>query len=106
MRVRIRFGKSVKVAKVRRKNRRAALAIAALLMPAALAAWALAFWRLAADLNLAGRFAITSGPFSHWQVWMGLAALLQATCFVLNRYGRSQPPPPGAEEESFSPTFR
>ena len=48
----------------------------------------LAFWRIGADLNLTGSFAIPSGLFSHWQVWMGAAALLQLCASVLNRYGR------------------
>ena len=53
-----------------------------------LAALVLAIWRLGADLNLTGSFAIPSGLFSHWQVWMGAAVLLQVCSLALNRYGR------------------
>ena len=67
-----------------------ALAMAALLTPGAVAAMVLAFWRLGADLNLTSSFAIPSGLFSHWQVWMGAAAALQLCAFVLNRYGHSE----------------
>jgi hypothetical protein len=88
MRVRIRFGKGPKVAKKRRRNQRIALAVAALLTPAAAMAGALGLWRIAADLNWTSSFAIPSGVFSHWQVWLGVAALLQLCASVLNRYGR------------------
>jgi hypothetical protein len=48
----------------------------------------LALWRIAADLNFANSFAIASGLFSHWQVWLAAAILLQLCSRVLNRYGR------------------
>ena len=50
-------------------------------------AYALGFWRLASDLGLAGEFSIT-GMFSHWQVSIALALLLNLAAVVLNRYGR------------------
>ena len=62
--------------------------LAALLTPAALIASVLAAWRVAADLNFASRFAIPTGLFSHWQVWLGAAIGLQLCSRVLNRYGR------------------
>ena len=77
--VRIRFGKGLKVGTKRRKNKRIALAVAALLPPAAFLAGVLGAWRIAADLNWTNSFAIPSGIFSHWQVWMALAAGLKAT---------------------------
>ena len=89
MLVRIRFGKGLRVGKARRKNRRVALAVSALLTPGAFLASVLALWRIAADLSWAGKFAITSGVFSHWQVWMVVAALLQACSRMLARYGKS-----------------
>jgi len=89
--VRIRLGKGTKPAIKRSRNRRVALALAALLTPAAVAALVLAFWRLGADLNLTSSFAIPSGLFSHWQVWMGAAAGLELCAFALNRYGRTEP---------------
>jgi hypothetical protein len=90
--VRIRFRKGPKVSRKRRKNQKIALAIAALLPPAALCAGVLGLWRIASDLNWAGSFAISSGIFSHWQVWMGGAALLQLCARALNRYGKSGDP--------------
>jgi hypothetical protein len=90
--VRIRFGRGTKVGKKRRKNQRVALAVASLLTPAAFLASVLAFWRIAADMGWTGSFAIPSGIFSHWQVWMGLAAALQFCSYLLNRYGKSGDP--------------
>ena len=87
--VRIRFGKGLKLGRKRQKNKRFALVLAALLPPSALAAGLLAAWRIAADLNLAGSFAISSGVFSHWQVWLGAAVALQLCARALNRYGKS-----------------
>jgi hypothetical protein len=58
------------------------------LTPAAVLFSALGAWRIAADLHWANRFAIPSGLFSHWQVWLGGAALLQVCSRALNRYGR------------------
>jgi hypothetical protein len=69
------------------KNRHVALGLAALLTPAALMAYVLGFWRLAADIGVAGEFGIT-GVFSHWQIWILIAAVLHLSGYVLNRYGR------------------
>ncbi len=68
--------------------RRVAGPAGALLTPAAVLALALGCWRLAADLNFTGQFVISGGLFSHWQVWIGLAALLQICASRLSRYGR------------------
>jgi len=87
--VRIRFGRGPQVQKTGRKNRRLALASAALLTPAAVMACVLGLWRLAADLKIAGEFGITSGVFSHWQVWLSLAAVLEWAAWALNRYGHA-----------------
>jgi hypothetical protein len=51
----------------------------------------LAFWRLAADLKITNQFPIADGLFSHWQVWVSGAAVLQLCAVVLNRYGNPQP---------------
>ncbi len=59
-----------------------------LLTPAAVVALAMAFWRVGADLNLTGQFVISGGLFSHWQVWLGIAALLQGAASLLGRYAR------------------
>jgi hypothetical protein len=90
--VRIRFGKGPKVVKKRLKNQRVALAVAALLPPAAFLAGVLGAWRIAADLNWTNSFAIPSGIFSHWQVWLGAALALQLCARRLNRYGKSGDP--------------
>ena len=92
MKVRIRFGKSARVGKNRVRNRRWALLAGALLTPLALVAWVLGIWRIAADLNWTNPFAIPSGPFSHWQLWFGLGALLQWCSRLLHRYGKRQDP--------------
>jgi len=85
--VRIRFGKGPRIGKQFGKNREVALAIAALLTPATVLASVLALWRIAADMNWTNSFAIPSGLFSHWQVWLGAAVLLQLCSRLLNRYG-------------------
>ena len=90
--VRIRFGKGPKVAGKRRKNRQTALAVAALLPPAAFMACLLGLWSIAADLNWTGSFAIPSGIFSHWHVWLGEAVALQLCARMLKRYGKRGDP--------------
>ena len=90
--VRIRFRRGPKIDRRRRPNKRLALAVAALLPPLALTAALLAAWRVAADLKLAASFAIPAGFFSHWQVWLGAAVLLEVCAHALNRYGKSEDP--------------
>jgi hypothetical protein len=51
-------------------------------------ACALALWRLGYDLNWTGRFAISEGFFSHWQVWLATAVLLQILGSKLQGLGR------------------
>ena len=87
--VRIRFSKGPSIGKKRRTNRRVALAIAALLTPAAFLVGVVGLWRLTSDLGVTAGFAISSGIFSHWQVWLATAVLLQLCARQLNRYGRS-----------------
>ena len=50
----------------------------------------LAFWRLAADLNATGQFPISDGLFSHWQIWLASATVLQFSALLLNRYGKAE----------------
>jgi len=90
MRVRIRFSRGTQVLQQGRKNQHVALALASLLTPAAVMACALAFWRLSADFKVTNQFPITVGLFSHWQVWVSVAAVLQLFAVVLNRYGNPQ----------------
>ena len=87
--VRIRFGRGPNVDRRRKKNRRVALAAAGLLTPAAFLVGVVGLWRLTADLGFTAGFAISSGIFSHWQVWLATAVLLQFCAHLLNRYGHS-----------------
>ncbi len=95
MLIRIRFAKPTKSRRAPgkgegadgRHNRRLARAAAALMSPAALMAGVLGFWRIGADLRWTSGFAIPSGLFSHWQVWLGGAFVLQLCAHILNRYG-------------------
>jgi hypothetical protein len=64
--------------------------------PLALMAWALAGWRLAADLKWTGDFAISSGVFSHWQVWVALGIVVQFAAFLLHRLARGDEDGDGA----------
>jgi hypothetical protein len=64
--------------------------VAAFLTPLALTQGVLAFWRLGADLDFLGDFFISSGVFSHWQVWLALAIGTQAASVSLNRWLRNQ----------------
>lgn len=86
--VRVRFRQGPRVRRKGTKNQRLALAFASLLVPAVLAAWVLAIWRIGSDLRMAGDFAITTGLFSHWQVWVAIAASLNTLVVALNRYGK------------------
>jgi hypothetical protein len=85
--VRIRLKSGRPIQRKRGKNRHVASGLAALLTPLALMAYVLGLWRLASDMGAAGEFGIT-GLFSHWQVWIPVAVLLQMTAAALNRYGR------------------
>ena len=87
--VRIRLGRSVSRRVRSSGEHRLALGLAALLTPAALMASVLGFWRIGPDLNWTASFAIASGIFSYWEVWIGTAAVLQFCAYVLNRYGKS-----------------
>jgi hypothetical protein len=87
MLVRIRLRAGPRVQRKLHKNQHVALALSSLLTPAALMACALGAWRIAADLNITRQFAIPSGFFSHWQVWLGSAAVLELIAVALNRYG-------------------
>ena len=86
--VRIRFGSGARVVARPRVRGRFALGVAGLLTPAAVLASVLALWRIAADMNWTGSFAISAGFFSHWQVWLGAAAILQLCAHLLNRYAK------------------
>jgi hypothetical protein len=86
--LRVRLKLRPALAKRLARHREFALLTGTLLTPAALMALVLGCWRLGSDLNWTGEFAISHGLFSHWQVWIALAALLQVCASILNRYGR------------------
>ncbi len=88
--VKLRLGYGPHVRRQGVRNRRVAVTAAALLTPFSVIAFALGGWRLAADLQWANRFAIASGPLSHWQVWIAVSFLLQAGAALLNRYAEDQ----------------
>lgn len=88
--VRIRFARGPRVSRTGRKNQRLAAVTAALLTPASVMALTMGLWRIASDLNWTSSFYVDSGPFSHWQLWLGAAALLQLCSHYLNRYGKSK----------------
>jgi len=56
-----------------------------ILNPASVFALALGLWRLGADLGVTNPFALSDGPFSHWQVWMVAAGGLQAIGYALRK---------------------
>lgn len=88
MKVRIRLATGPPIKRKSGKNRHLASAAGALLVPASLMTYVVGFWRLASDMGLAAGFT-ADGLFSHWQVWIALAALIHGTASILNRYGRA-----------------
>jgi hypothetical protein len=88
--VKIRVGTGPRIRRQAIRNRSVAATAAALLTPFSVLAFALGGWRLAADLEWAARFAIASGPLSHWQVWLAFALLLQIAAALLNRYAETR----------------
>jgi hypothetical protein len=88
MTVRIRLKYEHAVRKTVALNRQAALIASSLMAPISLMAWALGGWRVLADLKMAGEFAIATGLFSHWQVWIALGIVLQLAAFLLHRFSR------------------
>ncbi|MBL8174344.1 MAG: hypothetical protein JNK48_06735 [Bryobacterales bacterium] len=86
MRIRIRIGQGPRIQRKEGKNRHLAMGAAALLTPASVMAAILGVWRICADIGLTGPFAIPTGLFSHWQVWLAIAALLQLLSMALGRY--------------------
>ncbi len=61
-------------------------ALAALLSPSAVIAFTIAGWAIAAEFRWTTGFFISTGLFSHWQVWLFAAAVLLLFARLLNRY--------------------
>ena len=64
---------------------RGASVVAALLGPAILSLYMVAVWSLTSEMGWTDSFPFTSGAFSNWMVWTGLAVSLHAASVVLNR---------------------
>ena len=58
---------------------------AVVLTPTALSALVLGLWRIGAGLHWTSSFVIRTGPFSCWETWLGVAALLSWFEIVFNR---------------------
>jgi hypothetical protein len=78
MTLRIRFPQGRLVRRQREQHRELAAAVVSLITPTSLMAFVLAFWRLAADIGVA-RESGMRGVFSHWQLWLVLGIVLQAS---------------------------
>jgi hypothetical protein len=59
--------------------------LASLLTLIAVACFILGAWKVFSELGWAGRFFLTGGTLSHWQVWLALGIVLQLMSFRLNR---------------------
>lgn len=88
MTVRVRLQTGPRIRRGSGKNRRVALAVAALLWPAVLTAYVLGLWALGAEIQLTGTFGIAHGVFSRWQVWLAVAIALHLMTVGIGRYGR------------------
>jgi len=62
--------------------------LSALLNPAIVSVYVLAFWSLTANIGWTGVFIVSSGPFSNWMVWLGIAVVLHCAASILKRHGR------------------
>lgn len=89
VRIRLKYGEAIR--RTLEANRQAVLVVSSLMTPLAVMMWSLAFWRIAADMRWTGEFAISTGFFSHWQVWIALALAVQFAAFLLHRYARREP---------------
>jgi hypothetical protein len=56
-----------------------------ILNPASAFMLALGLWRIGADLGFASAFAMSEGPFAHWQTWMVIAGAMQAGVYLLRK---------------------
>ena len=70
-----------------RPNRGLALLGSALAWPLGVVCFFLCAWRWAFDLRWIGLFLVSSGVFSHWQVWFMLGMTWQVLAVSLKRYG-------------------
>jgi hypothetical protein len=87
--VRIRFPKGYRREQRAGKNAHLAAMAAGLMAMAAVSCLLLAAWRLTADLNWTDEFVISTGFFSHWQVWLALTIVTTTASVRLWRYIRA-----------------
>ncbi len=69
----------------------AADVLVALVIPASLIAMVLGLWRLTADVGWTQTFPISTGLFSHWQVWIALAIALKFGASALLAKVKAEP---------------
>lgn len=86
--VRLRFANGPLVTRRKGKNSRAAVLAASFLTMNSICLGSLGIWRLCEDLDLASEFFFHDGVLSHWQVWIGAAAVLQYGALRLTKYAR------------------
>lgn len=70
------------------KNGRIATLAASLLTLVSICLLSLGIWRLLQDLDMAGNFIYSDGIFSHWQVWLAGAAVVQYLGWRLTQYAK------------------
>ncbi len=62
--------------------------VSALLAPAIVSAYLIAVWSITSEMGITGEFMVSSGPFSNWIVWTGIAISLHLSAAVLRRHVR------------------
>ena len=87
--VKIRFGEGSRISRRQGKNAPIAMLAASLLTLLSISCASLGLWRLGTDLDWAGDFVFRSGLLSHWQVWIGAAALIQYASWRLAQYSQT-----------------
>ena len=70
-------------------RRQFANVLVSLLTPASMLALVFGLWRVSEDLGWTEAFVISSGLFSHWQVWMALAVALKMAASSLQAQTRA-----------------
>jgi hypothetical protein len=63
--------------------------VSVLMAPAILSTYAFAIWCLTANLGWTNSFPYSTGPFSNWFIWSGIAVLVHVAADVLRRHVRS-----------------
>jgi hypothetical protein len=62
-----------------------AMGLAGLLTLVSVACFAMSAWKLSSEMGWAGAFFLSTGVFSHWQVWIAGAVGAQLLSFRLSR---------------------